>query len=89
MLFSFTVELLSACSERLAGTWAGLIQRTARQLNWVIQTQIVNQLVRQPIQRDDDSKIKEFEVTVSDDGERIEFTEVLVKPVSGPMKKTR
>jgi ATP-dependent Clp protease ATP-binding subunit ClpB len=48
----------------------------ARPLKRVIQTQIVNQLAKQLIQRDDDSKNMEFEATVSGDGEKIEFAEV-------------
>jgi len=36
----------------------------------------VNQLAKQLIQREDDSKNMEFEATVSDDGEKIEFAEV-------------
>jgi len=48
----------------------------ARPLKRVIQTQIVNQLAKQLIQREDDSKNMEFEATVSDDGEKIEFAEV-------------
>ncbi|PWN08139.1 ATP-dependent chaperone ClpB [Rhodohalobacter mucosus] len=48
----------------------------ARPLKRVIQTQIVNQLARQLIQRDDDSRGIEFEATVSKDGQRLEFAEV-------------
>ena len=48
----------------------------ARPLKRVIQTQIVNQLAKQLIQRDDDSENMEFEATVSADGEKIEFAEV-------------
>jgi len=44
----------------------------ARSLKRVNKTQIVNQLM----QREDDSKNMEFEATVSDDGEKIEFAEV-------------
>ena len=35
----------------------------------------MNQLAKQLIQRDDDSKNMEFEATVSGDGENIEFAE--------------
>ena len=48
----------------------------ARPLKRVIQTQIVNQLARQLLEREDDSKEMEFEATVSTDGEKIEFAEV-------------
>ena len=44
----------------------------ARSLKRVNKTQIVNLLM----QREDDSKNMEFEATVSDDGEKIEFAEV-------------
>jgi ATP-dependent Clp protease ATP-binding subunit ClpB len=45
-------------------------------LKRVIQTQIVNQLAKQLIQREDDSKGIEFEATVSKNGDRLEFAEV-------------
>jgi ATP-dependent Clp protease ATP-binding subunit ClpB len=48
----------------------------ARPLKRVIQTQIVNQLAKQLIQREDDSKGIEFEATVSKNGDRLEFAEV-------------
>ncbi|MDX1590322.1 MAG: ATP-dependent chaperone ClpB [Balneolaceae bacterium] len=48
----------------------------ARPLKRVIQTQIVNQLAKQLIQREDDSKHVEYEATVSKDGEKLEFAEV-------------
>jgi ATP-dependent Clp protease ATP-binding subunit ClpB len=48
----------------------------ARPLKRVIQTQIVNQLAKQLIQREDDSNSVEFEATVSKDGNRLEFAEV-------------
>ncbi len=48
----------------------------ARPLKRVIQTQIVNQLARQLIQRDDDSRGIEFEATISKNGEQLEFAEV-------------
>jgi ATP-dependent Clp protease ATP-binding subunit ClpB len=48
----------------------------ARPLKRVIQTQIVNQIAKQLIQRDDDSNHVEYEATVSKDGNRLEFAEV-------------
>ncbi|TVQ03397.1 MAG: ATP-dependent chaperone ClpB [Balneolaceae bacterium] len=48
----------------------------ARPLKRVIQTQIVNQLAKELIRREDDSGTIEFEATVSKDGNRLEFAEV-------------
>ena len=48
----------------------------ARPLKRVIQTQIVNQIAKQLLQREDDSEHVEFEATVSKDGNRLEFAEV-------------
>jgi ATP-dependent Clp protease ATP-binding subunit ClpB len=48
----------------------------ARPLKRVIQTQIVNQLAKHLIEREDDTKGIEFEATVSKDGSRLEFAEV-------------
>jgi ATP-dependent Clp protease ATP-binding subunit ClpB len=48
----------------------------ARPLKRVIQTQIVNQLAKQLIKREDDSGMVEYEATVSKDGNRLEFAEV-------------
>jgi len=48
----------------------------ARPLKRVIQTQIVNQLARHLIKREDDEEKIEFEATVSKDGKRLEFVEV-------------
>ena len=48
----------------------------ARPLKRVIQAQIVNQLARQLIQREDDSKWVEYEVTVGPKGESLQFAEV-------------
>jgi len=48
----------------------------ARPLKRVIQTQIVNQLAKQLIKREDDSQHVEYEATVNDDGNRLEFAEV-------------
>ena len=48
----------------------------ARPLKRVIQTQIVNQIAKQLIQREDDSRQVEYEATVSKDGNRLEFAEV-------------
>ncbi|MEX0905479.1 MAG: ATP-dependent chaperone ClpB [Balneolaceae bacterium] len=48
----------------------------ARPLKRVIQTQIVNQLAKQLIQREDAEHYIEFEATVSKDGNRLEFAEV-------------
>lgn len=48
----------------------------ARPLKRVIQTQIVNQLAKHLIEREDDSKFTEFEVTVGKDGGSLQFAEV-------------
>lgn len=48
----------------------------ARPLKRLIQTEIVNQLAKQLIQREDDSQKVEYEATVSKDGNRLEFAEV-------------
>jgi ATP-dependent Clp protease ATP-binding subunit ClpB len=48
----------------------------ARPLKRVIQTQIVNQLAKQLIQREDDTKGVEFEATISEAGKKLEFAEV-------------
>jgi len=48
----------------------------ARPLKRVIQTQIVNQIAKQLLQREDDSRQVEYEATVSKDGNRLEFAEV-------------
>ncbi|MGM0743983.1 ATP-dependent chaperone ClpB [Rhodohalobacter sp.] len=48
----------------------------ARPLKRVIQTQIVNQLAKQLIKREDDTQGIEFEATVSKDGSKLEFAEV-------------
>jgi ATP-dependent Clp protease ATP-binding subunit ClpB len=48
----------------------------ARPLKRVIQTQIVNQLAKELIRREDVSETIEFEATVSKDGNRLEFAEV-------------
>lgn len=48
----------------------------ARPLKRLIQTQIVNQLAKQLIQREDDSQKVEYEATVSKDGNNLEFAEV-------------
>jgi len=48
----------------------------ARPLKRVIQTQIVNQLAKQLIKREDDTQRIEFEATVSKDGSKLEFAEV-------------
>lgn len=48
----------------------------ARPLKRVIQTQIVNQLAKHLIEREDESKFTEFEVTVSKDGNTLQFAEV-------------
>jgi ATP-dependent Clp protease ATP-binding subunit ClpB len=48
----------------------------ARPLKRVIQTQIVNQLAKYLIERENDSKLIEFEVTVSKDGDSLQFAEV-------------
>lgn len=48
----------------------------ARPLKRLIQSQIVNQLAKHLIRREDDSEAVEFEATVSKDGNRLEFAEV-------------
>ncbi|MCC5941904.1 MAG: ATP-dependent chaperone ClpB [Balneolaceae bacterium] len=48
----------------------------ARPLKRVIQTQIVNQLAKQLIKREDDSQGIEYEATISKNGEHLEFAEV-------------
>lgn len=48
----------------------------ARPLKRLIQTQIVNQLAKQLIQREDDTQEIEYEATVSKDGNNLEFAEV-------------
>ena len=48
----------------------------ARPLKRLMQTQIVNQLAKQLIQRDDDTEAIEFEATINKDGNRVEFAEV-------------
>jgi ATP-dependent Clp protease ATP-binding subunit ClpB len=48
----------------------------ARPLKRVIQTQIVNQLAKQLIEREDESKSVIYEATISKDGNRLEFAEV-------------
>ena len=48
----------------------------ARPLKRVMQTQIVNQLAKQLIEREDDSEAITYEATVSKDGNRLEFAEV-------------
>ncbi|WP_340106040.1 ATP-dependent chaperone ClpB [Rhodohalobacter sp. 8-1] len=48
----------------------------ARPLKRVIQTQIVNQLAKQLIEREDESEAITYEATVSKDGNRLEFAEV-------------
>ena len=48
----------------------------ARPLKRVIQTQIVNQLAKQLIRREDDSQGVEYEATISKNGEQLEFAEV-------------
>jgi ATP-dependent Clp protease ATP-binding subunit ClpB len=48
----------------------------ARPLKRVIQTQIVNQLAKHLIKREDETKLAEFEVTISKDGEVLQFAEV-------------
>lgn len=48
----------------------------ARPLKRVIQTQIVNQLAKQLIKREDEEQKIQFEATVSKDGNRLEFAEV-------------
>ncbi|NBB77510.1 MAG: ATP-dependent chaperone ClpB, partial [Bacteroidetes bacterium] len=48
----------------------------ARPLKRLIQTEIVNQLAKQLIKREDDNEQIEFEATVGKDGNRLEFVEV-------------
>jgi len=48
----------------------------ARPLKRVIQTQIVNQLAKQLIEREDESEAITYEATVSKEGNRLEFAEV-------------
>lgn len=48
----------------------------ARPLKRLIQTEIVNQLAKQLIKREDDTQRIEYEATVSKDGNRLEFVEV-------------
>jgi ATP-dependent Clp protease ATP-binding subunit ClpB len=48
----------------------------ARPLKRVIQTEIVNQLAKHLIKREDETELSEFEATVSADGNRLEFAEV-------------
>jgi ATP-dependent Clp protease ATP-binding subunit ClpB len=48
----------------------------ARPLKRVIQTQIINQLARQLIQREGEDQFVEFEATVGKDGNKLEFAEV-------------
>lgn len=48
----------------------------ARPLKRVIQTQIVNQLARHLIEREDPDREVEYEATVSKDGNKLEFAEV-------------
>ena len=48
----------------------------ARPLKRVIQTQIVNQLAKQLIQREDETAGIEFEATISKNGNQLEFAEV-------------
>jgi ATP-dependent Clp protease ATP-binding subunit ClpB len=48
----------------------------ARPLKRLIQTEIVNQLAKQLIKREDDTQKIEYEATVSKDGNRLEFVEV-------------
>ncbi|MFO7847718.1 MAG: type VI secretion system ATPase TssH, partial [Balneolaceae bacterium] len=48
----------------------------ARPLKRVIQTQIVNQLAKQLIEREDESAAITYEATVSKTGNRLEFAEV-------------
>ncbi|MDR9366016.1 MAG: ATP-dependent chaperone ClpB [Balneolaceae bacterium] len=47
-----------------------------RPLKRLIQTEIVNQLAKQLIKREDDNEQIDFEATVSKDGNRLEFVEV-------------
>ncbi|MEX0769526.1 MAG: ATP-dependent chaperone ClpB [Balneolaceae bacterium] len=48
----------------------------ARPLKRVMQTQIVNQIARQLIQREDEGQAVEFDATVSKDGNHLEFAEL-------------
>ena len=48
----------------------------ARPLKRLIQTEIVNQLAKQLIQREDESQQIDYEATVGKDGNRLEFAEV-------------
>lgn len=48
----------------------------ARPLKRVIQTQIVNQLAKQLIEREDESEAITYEATIGKDGNRLEFAEV-------------
>ena len=48
----------------------------ARPLKRVMQTQIVNQLAKQLIEREDDSESITYEATISKDGNKLEFAEV-------------
>ncbi|MCG2589312.1 ATP-dependent chaperone ClpB [Rhodohalobacter sulfatireducens] len=48
----------------------------ARPLKRLIQTEIVNQLAKQLIKREDDNEQIDFEATVNKDGNRLEFVEV-------------
>lgn len=48
----------------------------ARPLKRVIQTQIVNQLAKQLIQREDETTGIDYETTISKDGNQLEFAEV-------------
>jgi ATP-dependent Clp protease ATP-binding subunit ClpB len=48
----------------------------ARPLKRVIQTQIINQLARQLIQREGEDQYIEFETTVGKNGNKPEFAEV-------------
>jgi ATP-dependent Clp protease ATP-binding subunit ClpB len=48
----------------------------ARPLKRVIQTQIINQLAKHLIKREDEAKMTEFEVTISKDGDSLQFAEV-------------
>ncbi len=49
----------------------------ARPLKRVIQTQLVNQLAKHLIEREDEEKILEYEVTVAKGGNSLEFAEVV------------
>lgn len=48
----------------------------ARPLKRLIQTQIVNQLARHLIRRDDPAEISEFEATIASSGDRLEFAKI-------------